>query len=150
MRPLFFLLPAVLLICACEQRPALVYVLDSPQKVLLTTSTSAQKVEQGGTATLHVERRSTGSWRQVPRNQLKPGQCWLYQPPPQHEPQVADNVHWVVLPPDTVRFNTDYRMDHTKVATLLVKGWITLTPLSTVRCESERVVEGPSIQIEVL
>lgn len=141
---------SLVLLCACEQRPAMVYVLDAPQKVLLTTSASTKKVEQGGTVTLHVERNTTGTWKQIPRDQLKRDQCWLYQPPPQHEPAVADNVHWVALPDDTVRFNTEYRMDHTRIATMLVKGWVTLTPLSTVRCEKERVIEGPAIQIEVL
>jgi hypothetical protein len=136
-------------VAGCEQRAPLVYALESPQSVTLTSSSSSLSVPQGETVVLRVERRTLGKWKQIPRNELKPGQCWLYRPPPEVESEVADNVEWEVVPENGVWFNREYRMDHTRIATMTVKGTIKLTPRSAVKCEPDRVVEGPSIQIEV-
>jgi hypothetical protein len=106
-------------------------------------------VQQGETVVLHVERRASGKWKQIPLNEVRSGQCWVYRPPAESEPEVADSVHWAVVPEGGVTLNREYRLDHTKIATMNVKGTITLTPFSTVKCEDDRVVEGPSIQIEV-
>jgi hypothetical protein len=48
-----------------------------------------------------------------------------------------------------VRFDTTFRMDHTRIATMMRKGRITLRPLTAVRCEKDRVEEGRPIHIEV-
>lgn len=127
----------------------MVYVLESPQDVTLTSSASTTKLQPGETVVLHVQRRAIGKWKQIPRDQLTPGQCWLYTPPPQVEEEVADNVEWQVVPEDAVRFNSEFRMDHTRIATVKAKGRIELTPLSAVRCEKDRVEAGPAIRIEV-
>jgi hypothetical protein len=54
-----------------------------------------------------------------------------------------------VEPENAGQFDTTFRMDHTRPATLLVKGRITLRPFTAVRCEKDRVEEGPAIRIEV-
>jgi len=133
----------------CKQRSALVYVLEEPQSVTLTTSASASSVQRGASVVLHVARHTTGKWKQIPLNEVRPGQCWVYQTPPESEPEVADSVHWEVTPENAVSFNRDLRMDHTKIATLNVSGTITLAPAGLVKCEPDRAVEGPAIRIEV-
>lgn len=151
LRSTFAFVTAALLgmVAGCGQRASLVYVLEGPQSVTLTASASALSVQQGETVVLRAERRTSGKWKQIPLNEVRPGQCWVYLPPAQLDAAVADGVQWEVVPEGAVAFNPEIRMDHTKVATMKVKGTITLQPLSPVKCEPDRVVEGPSIQIEV-
>ena len=127
----------------------MVYVLEGPQDVTLTSSASATQVRQGESVVLHVQRRVRGKWKQIPRDQLTPGQCWLYTPPPETEPEVAASVEWEVVPENAVRFANEYRLDHTRIAIMATRGRVRLTPLSSVRCEKDRVEEGPAIRIEV-
>jgi hypothetical protein len=138
-----------MLVAGCEQQGPWVYVLESPQTVTLRPSASVLKVQQGETVVLRVERQTSGNWKRVSRDELTRGQCWVYRPPPEHEAEVADNVKWEVAPEWAVRFNGEYRLDHTRIATMLTKGKVRLTPLSAVACEADRVVDGPSIEIEV-
>jgi hypothetical protein len=137
------------LLAGCKQQSAMVYVLEGPQDVKLTASASATKVKAGENVVLHVERRVTGKWKQIPREQLTQGQCWLYTQPPQVEAEVADNVEWDVYPDGAVVLDPTFRLDHTRVATMIRKGRVTLRPLTAVRCEKDRVEEGPVIRIEV-
>ena len=151
MRSIWMLLfPGLLAVVAgCEQRGPVVYVLEAPQSVVLTPSASATKVQQGETVVLRVERRTTGQWKQVSRGELAPGQCWVYRPPVEVEPEVAHSVQWEVVPEGAVAFHQEYQMDQTRVATLIAKGTVKLTPVSAVKCEDDRSVFGPSIEIEV-
>jgi hypothetical protein len=143
----FALLVAV---SGCEQRGPTVYVLEGPQTIELQASASATQVKVGETVELHVERRTTGNWKQVPRNELKPGQCWTYRPPAEFEPEVAQSVKWEVNPENTVQFHTEYRMDQKRLATMMVQGTIQLTPvMDEVKCEEGRTVTGPTLEIEV-
>src|SRR5262245_20206793 len=146
--------PSVVLFSAffagCEQQSPMVYVLDGPQEVTLTASASAARVPVGETVVLHAQRRAVGKWKQIPRDQLTPGQCWLYTPPPELEAAVADNVEWEVDPENAVRFDTAVRFDHTRIATMMSRGHVTLRPRTAVRCEKDRVEEGPAIRIEVV
>jgi hypothetical protein len=144
-----FMTAALALAAGCSQRQPMVYVLEGQQEVKLTSSASAVQVKRGEQVVLHVERRITGNWKPIPRDQLTPGQCWLYTPPPELEQEVADNVEWVVEPEEAVRFNAEFRMDHTRIATLMRTGPVKLTPFTAVRCEKDRVEEGPAIRIEV-
>ncbi len=127
----------------------MVYVLEGPQEVKLTASATPTQVKWGETVVLRAQRRAIGKWKQIPRDQLTQGQCWLYTPPPEFEEAVADNVEWDVYPDGSVEFDTTFRMDHTRIATMMRKGRITLRPLTAVRCEKDRVEEGPAIRIEV-
>jgi hypothetical protein len=144
-----FLSAGLALTAGCKGQEPMVYVLAAEQQVTLTPSASATKVRQGEQVTLHVQRRSVGQWKQIPRNQVTPGQCWLYTQPPELEQEVADNVEWQVAPEQAVQFDTTFRMDHTRIATMMQTGTIVLTPFSAVRCEKDRVVEGPALRIEV-
>ena len=147
---LFLFIPSLLvMIAGCEQRAPLVYVLESPQSVTLTPSASSLSVRQGETVVLRVARRSSARWKQIPRDQLQPGQCWVYRPPAELEEEVAHSVEWEVVPNNAVMFDPAFRMDHSRRVTMMVKGTIRLTPSSDVKCEADRVVEGPPIQIEV-
>jgi hypothetical protein len=144
------LIPAVLVVVAgCEQRGPFVYVLESPQSVVLTAYASPSKVQQGETVVLHVKRRTSGKWKQVSRDEVTPGQCWVYRPPAEVEPEVAHSVQWEVAPAGAAEFHTAYQLDQTRVATMTTKGKVKLTPISAVKCEDDRSVEGPSIDIEV-
>ena len=152
-----FLVPAPLVCAAallafaagCEQQAPKVWVVESPQEVTLMASASASKVPLGESVTLHVERRTSGQWKQIPRDQLRPGQCWLYRPPPQSEAEVADSVEWQSTPKHGISYGAEVRMDRKRVVTLRASGTVTLVPLSPVPCEPGRVVQGPPIQIEV-
>ncbi len=144
--PLLF---AVLLTLAgCGQRGGFVYVLEEPQTVTLNASASSTSVAYRDTVVLRAERRTTGKWKRIPLSEVTPGQCWEYQPPVEVEPEVADLVHWQIVPENGAVLSRDFRTDHTKAATLLVKGIVTFTPISAVKCEDRRV-EGTPIQIEV-
>ena len=133
----------------CKQQSPMVYVLDGPQEVTLKVSASATEVKAGETIVLHAQRRSVGKWQQIPRDQLTPGQCWVYTPPAELEEEVADNLDWQVEPENAMQFDVTFRMDHTRLATPRIKGRITLRPFTAVRCEKDRVEEGPAIRIEV-
>jgi hypothetical protein len=140
---------AAMLISGCGQKQPMVYVLEGPQEVTLTASASATTVKVGETVVLHAQRRALGKWKQIPRDQLTPGQCWLYTAPPEFEEEVAASIDWEVLPNNAVRFDNAVRMDQTRVATMLVRGRVTLRPLTTVRCEKDRIEEGSPIRFEV-
>jgi hypothetical protein len=142
--------PAVLAALAgCEQSGPTVYVLEGEQTVELKTSASTTKVQQGESVVLHVEQRATGNWKQIPRKELTPGQCWVYRPPVELEPEVAHNVQWEVVPEGAVEFHSEYQLDQSRVATMRAKGTIKLTPYGKVKCEEGRTVAGSTIEIEV-
>lgn len=142
--------PAVLAaLVGCEQRGPTVYVLEGEQTVELKTSASPSTVQQGGTVVLHVEQRSTGNWKQIPRAELKPGQCWVYRPPVEVEPEVAHNVQWEVLPEGAVQFPQEYQLNQSRVVTMMTKGTVKLTPIGKVKCEEGRAVVGSTVEIEV-
>jgi len=144
------LIPAILaLIGGCgEQRGPTVYVLDGQQSVELKASASPMKVHPGGQVVLHVERRTTGQWKKISRNELAPGQCWVYRPPVEVEPEVAHSVQWEVVPENAVEFHAEYQLDQSRVATVHVSGKVSLTPLDKVKCEEGRVVAGNTIEID--
>jgi outer membrane protein assembly factor BamE (lipoprotein component of BamABCDE complex) len=143
------MLAMLIAVAGCGKTSKVVYVLEEPQNVTLVPSASATQVRRGETVILSLERRIEGKWKQVPLESVGTGQCWVYRPPTSVEPQAADSVEWEVTPEGAVSFNQDYRMDHTKVATMQRAGTITLKPRTAVKCEPDRVVEGPSLQIEV-
>ena len=138
------------LVAGCKQQSPMVYVLEGPQDVTLTASASTKQAKAGETVVLHAQRRSVGKWKQIPRDQLTPGQCWVYTPPAEMEDEVADNVEWEVQPEGAMRLDGTFRMDHTRFGTVMMtKGRITLRPRTAVRCEKDRVEEGRPIHIEV-
>jgi hypothetical protein len=137
-------------VSACgKQGSKMVYVLEEPQTVTLVASAAPQSVPRGEAVVLHAERKSIAKWKQVPMDQVKPGQCWVYQPPESFEREVADSIEWEVEPNGSVLFRPEYRMDHARVITTDRRGKIKLIPKTTVKCEADRVVEGEPIQIDV-
>lgn len=145
-----FVIPGALVALAgCEQRGPTVYVLDGEQEVQLNASASASTVKQGETVVLHVEQRTTGKWKQIPRAELTPGQCWVYRPPVEVEPEVAHSVQWEVIPEGAVEFHQEYQLDQSRVATMMTKGKVQLTPIGKVKCEEGRAAVGSTIEIEV-
>jgi len=136
------------LCAACDQQKPLVYVLEGPQTVELTATASAVVVPRGDKVELHVQRRTSGQWRQVRLDEVSTGQCWLYRPPPESEAEVAGEVRWKVSPENAVKFDPTVRLDKVRTARMATQGKITLTPVSTVPCEPNRTVEGPPILIE--
>lgn len=135
---------------ACgKQGSKMVYVLEEPQQVTLTVSASPETVSHGESVTLHAERRATGKWKRIPMDQVTQGQCWVYQIPDEVEPEVADSIEWEVIPDAAVAFKPEYRLDHKRIVTTDRAGRITLIPRTTVKCETDRIVEGTPIQIHV-
>lgn len=142
--------PAVLAsLAGCEQRGPTVYVLEGEQTVELKASASPTTVKLGETVVLHVEQRTTGNWKQIPRGELKPGQCWVYRPPVEVEPEVAHSVQWEVIPEGAVQFPQEYQLNQSRVVTMMVKGTVKLTPIGKVKCEEGRAVVGSTVEIEV-
>lgn len=142
--------PAILaLVAGCgEQRGPTVYVLEGQQSVELKASATPMKVAPGGQVVLHVERRSTGQWKKIGRNELAPGQCWVYRPPVEVEPEVAQDVQWAVEPENALEFHSEYQLDQTRVATVRAGGKVSVIPVSKVKCEEGRVVEGNAVEID--
>ncbi len=137
------------MLAGCGQKAPGVYVLDSPQTITLTATASPTSVKRGESVVLRVTRQTTAQWKQIPRDALQPGQCWVYRPPPSAEAEVASDVQWRVDPENAVEFDRQYRMDHTRAATMRARGRIELTPVSRAACEPDRLIEGAPIQIDV-
>jgi hypothetical protein len=73
----------------------------------------------------------------------------VYRPPVEVEPEVAQSLQWVVEPEGAVEFHTEYQMNQSRVATMMTKGTIKLTPVGKIQCEEGRTVEGTPLEIEV-
>ncbi len=140
---------ALLLTSSCDREPAFVYVLEAPQTVSLSASTSATTVAAGEPIVLHAARRTTGTSKRIAMKDRRPDQCWMSQPPPESEDEVADNLRWEATPATAAQFNTDFRADHTRSVTFASPGTVTLASSSSVWCEPGRSVNGSLLQIEV-
>lgn len=128
------LLPVVFAVAGCQDEPRFVYVPASPPVVELLVSASATEVAVGAPIVLRAERRYRGEWRQVERASLRDGQCWLGRPPPEREPEVADNLHWQASPEGAAHFNVVYRQDRTREVTFSQAGTFLLHSTSVVYC----------------
>jgi hypothetical protein len=104
----------------------------------------------GDPIVLHVERRTQGTWKRIRNKQRAPDQCWMARPPPEAEPEVADNVLWRVEPGGTARFNTDFRADRTRELVLSAPGRFTVSASTGGWCEPGRSFAAPPIQIDVV
>ena len=129
---------------ACQDEPRIVYVPATPPAVELMLGASAIEVAVGKPVVLHAERRYRGEWKQVERSSLGAGQCWLGRPPPDREPEVADNLHWRVSPEGAARFNVEYRNDRTRQVVFAEPGTFTLRATSVVYCGDD-VGAGPLV-----
>ncbi len=139
----------LLMAAGCSQEPTVVYVLQAPQTVSLVASALSVSVAVDEPVVLSVQRETAGQWKQIPRAQLAPDQCWMARPPPGSEKEVADNLHWTVQPEGIARFNTDLRADRTRQVRFSTTGTFTLTASSSVWCEFGRSVAATGIRVEV-
>lgn len=140
---------AMVALQGCDRTPEFVFILEAPQAVELAASASARSVGVDEPVVLHAERSTSGSWTRIRSRELKPDQCWMAALPPQREPAVADNLHWIVEPGGAASFNTDFRPDHTRTVVLSKPGIYTLTPSTAVWCEPGRAVAATPLRIEV-
>jgi hypothetical protein len=143
-----FLLPAALLLAACQDEPRLVYVPATEPAVELLVSASATVVSVGEPVILRAERKTRGEWKQVEKSSLGSAQCWMGRPPPAREPEVSDNLRWDALPAGRDRFNTVYREDRTREVVFLEAGTYTLESTSAVWCSPSKA-SGKPIRIVV-
>jgi hypothetical protein len=137
-----------LLVSACQQEPRSVYVPQVPPEVQVSVhATITAKV--GESVLLHGQRSYRGAWTQVDRASLSPEHCWVTSPPPEHEPEVADNLHWEVTPFSTARFNIGLRPDRAREVVFSQPGTYVLQATSAVWCGPAKGVRSNSITITV-
>lgn len=134
-------------IMGCVNAPQEVYVPATEQNVKLLVSISTTHLSTGESATLKVERWNIGEWKRVSKKELSPDRCWLVNPPEAHEEEAADNLRWEVSPREGVRFNTNFRSDHTREVVFEKAGTYVLKSSSTVWCRPNVVAEGRPITI---
>jgi hypothetical protein len=115
--------------------------------VELLVSASATEVAVGAPVILRAERGYQGEWKRVERASLRDGQCWLGRPPPEREPEVADNLHWQVSPEGSARFNVVYREDRTREVTFSQAGTFALQATSVVYCGDDVAARPITIKV---
>lgn len=134
---------------ACDNEPELVYVPVAVPEVELSVRASVAEVAVGEPVVLHAQRRYKAHWRQVRRSSLPPEQCWVAQPPPEREAEVADNLSWKVSVPSAARFNTDLRRDRTREVVFSQAGAFVLQATSAVWCGVPTGTQGNALAIMV-
>jgi hypothetical protein len=143
------LLPFAILVAACDAGPELVYVPEAPPEVTLIVAASTRDVAVGQPVVLHAERLYRGKWKQVDRAALPEGQCWVAQPPPAREADVADNVHWQVTPREGARFNVAFRADHSREVTFARPGTYTVNATTAIWCGANTGATASPFTIQV-
>jgi hypothetical protein len=144
----------IVLICllglsACDVDPREVYVPLTEPEVELVVRTSATEVSIGEPVVLYAERWSRGEWKLVEKKDLAKEQCWLRHPPENHEKEISDRLRWEAFPSKGVRFNTNFRADHTREVIFDEPGTFILDSSFKIWCRSEKVAKGDTIRILV-
>lgn len=142
---------ALLMTLGCSGGPpAVVYVPGDEFKETVWISTGAGAspvVHVNAPLTLHA-RRNAGPWVEIPGIELKAGQCWWGSTPPEFEPEVADNVRWLVDPDSTAAvFNVQFRSDHTREVRFSRPGVYQLTAYSNVSCAAPATVDTLTVRV---
>jgi hypothetical protein len=142
---------------ACSGDPPVVFVAGEGFRETISISTGAGMAPVIGvneSLTLHAH-RAAGPWAAIPRDELQGEQCWWGAVPPEVEPEVADNVRWLVQPDSAAaRFNIRYRTDRTREVRFSEPGVYSLTAQSNVSCSAPasvdtlviRVIDNPHTQ----
>ncbi len=112
-------------------------------------SASSRSVPAGEKIVLHARRFNTGEWEAVKRNTLSGDDCWMTQPPPAREDEVADNIRWIVAPQGHARFNVQPRADHTRTVTFSQPGEYILQARTATWCDASSNVRPAEITIQV-
>ena len=142
-------LAAALLASACQQESRWVYVPVVPPEVELAVQPSASSAAVGEAVLLHGQRRYRGTWKQVEKASISPEQCWLARPPPEREPEVADNLHWQAVPGSGARFNTGLRSDRAREVVFSEPGTYVLHATSAVWCGPAGGVQAKPFSITI-
>jgi hypothetical protein len=132
---------------ACNGDPAVVYVPREPPKVTVEASASPREVKVGEAIVLHAKRHYRGEWVEKAKASLPEGACWMQRPPPAEEIEVADNLHWTVLPAGSAQFNLDFRADHSRELRFSAPGQYSLQGHSAVWCGSPEGADTNRIHI---
>jgi len=92
---------------------------------------------------LSAQRRS-GPWQRVRRGAAPPGFVPFERPPPEYEPEVADNLFWMTDPPGA-RFDLPSGTDHKRRVRFEKPGAYQVWALrETTRYSFAQLVTGPS------
>jgi hypothetical protein len=135
---------------ACSGDPPVVFVAGEGFRETIQISTGAGMSPAIGVnqpLTLHA-RRTSGPWAAIPRGELQGEQCWWSAAPPAVEPEVADNVRWLVKPDSAAAlFNIRYRTDRTREVRFSKPGVYSLTAQSNVSCSVPAFVDTLMIRV---
>jgi len=92
-----------LLLAGCQRKPEFVFVPARDYQLSIVIQVPSKgKADQW--IALQAHRRS-GPWKQIRYKDLVEGVSWFETPPPSEEPEVADNLRWIIEPSKDVRFN---------------------------------------------
>lgn len=130
--------------------PVVVYLPGEEFQETLWISTGAgvsPVIQVNEPLTLHA-RRIAGPWVEIPGIELEAGQCWWGAAPPESEPEVADNVRWLVDPDSAAAvFNVQFRSDHTREVRFSKPGIYHLTAYSNVSCIAPASVDTLTVRV---
>jgi len=133
-----YLILATLGLAGCSgDVPELVFVPGPSYSESLDVRTEqgdSARVAVGSPLILHG-RRTSGPWMQVSSSSLAPGACWMASPPDRVEDEVAGNLRWTAYPAEA-EFNTDLRLDQTRVVRFSRPGAYFLTAQSHGWCSA--------------
>ena len=144
-----FIILLIISISACDADPREVYIPSTKQSVELKVRSSAVEVSVGEPVVLYAERWSHGEWKSVEKKDLDSEQCWMRNPPSNHEKEVSDNLRWIAIPSKGARFNLNPRADHTREVIFEEPGIFILEPSSSIWCVHGQVAKGKPIKIIV-
>jgi hypothetical protein len=136
--------------CSAAPEPEQVFVPGPSfgQEVLISSSRgTTPRVAVGEPLVLHAVRHS-GPWVPARRKDLPADACWVAQPPPGEEAEVADNLRWIAEPDGAATFNVAYRMDHTREVRFSAPGEYRLRAIGTFHCTPP--CESDTITVSVL
>ena len=138
------------LLLACNPVPREVFIPITEPRVEILVGASETKVPVGKPVVLYAKRWNYGNWKLVDKNKLTENQCWMRNPPPDYEEEVAGNLRWKAFPATGARFNTSFRADLTREVVFEEPGTFTLEPSSTIWCVPHKEAKGAPIKIFVV
>jgi hypothetical protein len=127
----------IISLSACDTDPREVYIPSTKQSVELEVRSSAVEVLVGEPVVLYAERWNHGEWKLVEKKDLDSEQCWMRNPPSNHEKEVSDNLRWIASPSKGARFNLKPRADHTREVIFEEPGIFILESSSSIWCLHE-------------
>lgn len=147
MRRLFAGLVLIFSACSYEPRRVFVPTESFEHKIEVSTAQGPQATVRVGERLVLHARRVTGPWKEVTRDGLSSDECWVVRPPEREEPEVADNVHWIVDPEGYATFNLGLRDDHTRTVQFSQSGQYRLRAVSKTWCGSPRTSGNITVSV---